>query len=137
MNTYNINDEAFMKTESYRKFMKENPARGTLRIRAYAASQAIPISGVRIVISTKIDNSNVVFFEGFTNESGVIDGIILPAPKIDLDNLDIPSKTIYDIVATYLPDNVKLLYKVNMYENVFVIQNINIVPDMSAQVGGY
>ena len=129
MNTYNINDQNFINSLEYQKFLNENPSRGYLNIRAFAASQAIPISGLRIVVSTDIDNDRVIFFEGSTNSSGIIGGIALPAPRLDPNNLDAPNKTTYDIQATYLPDNIVQNYRVNMYENVSVIQNINIVPE--------
>jgi hypothetical protein len=129
LNTYNVNDQNFINSEIYQKFLSENTSRGYLNIRAYAANQAIPISGLRVVVSTIIDNNKVIFFEGSTNSSGIIGGISLPAPKLDPNNLDAPNKTTYEIQATYTPDNITQIYKVNMYENVSVIQNINIVPE--------
>ena len=130
MNTYNINDENLIKMDFYKKFLSENPSRGYLNIRAYAASQAIPISGLKIIVSTEIGDNKIIFFEGSTNSSGVITGISLPAPKLTSDNLDAPSKTTYDIQAIYTPDNISRFYKINMYENVSVIQNISVNPDM-------
>ena len=135
MNTYNINNEIFINSEEYQNFLKDNPSRGYLNIRAYAASQAIPISGLKVVVSTDIGNDKVIFFEGSTNTSGVIGGIALPAPRLNLNDLDAPNKTEYDVEATYIPDNIVRKYKVNMYENVSVIQNINIVPDTTLQGG--
>ena len=132
MNTYNINDENFQNSEVYKSFIKDNPVNGYLKIRAYSASGAIPVRGLKIVVSTEYNGDNIVFFDGFTDTSGVIEKIILPAPRLTSDNLDIPSKRIYDITATY-PDNlVDLKYQVNIYEDVFVIQNINIVPSVSS-----
>ena len=135
MNTYNIEDKQYVNSEEFKNFMEQNPTYGYLRIRAYAASGAIPISGLKIEITTKINKNRFIFFEGYTNESGLIDNISLPAPKLETNNLDIPNKTIYEIKATYLPNNTNLTYEVNMYENVFVVQNINIVPDSSIEKG--
>ena len=129
MNIYSINDQNFVNSEEYKDFLKNNPSRGYLNIRAYAANQAIPISGLRIVVSTNINNNRVVFFEGSTNQSGIISGIDLPAPRLDPNNLDAPSWTVYEIEATYIPDNTTKKYRVNLYENVSVIQNISIVPE--------
>ena len=126
MNTYNINDEEFMNSDVYEEFMKNNPGKGTLRIRAYATNQAVPVSGVKIIVSTMINNSKVIFFEGLTNNSGIIDGIVLPTPRLNDNNMDVPNRIVYDINAIYDVNNVKLFYKVNMYENVYVVQNINI-----------
>ena len=135
MNTYSIEDKQYVNSEEFKNFMEQNPTYGYLRIRAYAASGAIPISGLKIEITTKINKNRFIFFEGYTNESGLIDNISLPAPKLETNNLDIPNKTIYEIKATYLPNNTNLTYEVNMYENVFVVQNINIVPNSSIEKG--
>ena len=48
MNTYNINDDSYANSQAYQEFLKDNPDEGYLKIRAFAASQAIPISGVNI-----------------------------------------------------------------------------------------
>ena len=136
MNTYNFKDETFTNTEIYQKFIRENPTEGYLKIRAYAASQAIPISGLNITISKLIDNTKVIFFEGATNESGIIERIVLPAPRLLETNLDAPNSTEYDITATYSPDNLDTVYKVKIYENVYVIQNIGVVPEIGMNQGG-
>ena len=135
MNNYNINDENFINSQMYKDFIKENPVYGYLTIRAYAANQAVPISNLKIVISTEIDNNNVIFYEGYTNMSGLIEKISLPAPKLDLNNLNAPNKKTYTITASYEPSNIKNVYKVNMYENVSSIQNISVVPNMN--MGGF
>ncbi|MBR3162238.1 MAG: hypothetical protein IKF19_05865 [Bacilli bacterium] len=130
MNTYNINDASFINTNAYKEFMASNPSKGNLRIRAYAASGAIPISNLKVVVRTKINNDIIIFFEGSTNESGIIDRISLPAPKLNTDNMDAPEATTYEVVATYLPNDSTGVYRVNIYENVCVVQTISIVPEM-------
>lgn len=132
MNIYNIDDENFKNTEVYKSFMNDNPVNGYLKIRAYSASEAIPVRGLKITVSTEYEGNTIIFFDGVTDTSGVIEKITLPAPKLNSDNMDIPSRTTYDINATYEPNLVDLKYKVNIYEDVFVIQNINIVPDSNS-----
>lgn len=130
MNTYYINDENFINSEAYQNFIRNNPSEGYLKIRAYAANSAIPISGLKIVVSKNIDNNNVIFFEGETNESGVIEKITLPAPKANISNLIKPNNTTYDVSATYMQNSKSTMFLVRMYENVYVVQNINVVPNM-------
>ena len=72
----------------------------------------------------------MIFFEGATNESGVIEQISLPAPSLSNDNSIVPNTVSYDISTTYLPNNTKGLYKVNVYDGVYVIQTISIVPEL-------
>ena len=136
MNTYNFNDPIFRESALYRDYLNENPTTGYLRIRAYAASQAIPISNLKITVSRVVDNNRIIFFEGNTNESGIIERIELPTPRLDPNNLDVPSRATYEINASYEPDNVSRVYLVNLYENVYVVQTINIVPTTNNGVGG-
>lgn len=137
MNTYNFNDPIFMESQLYQSFIEQNPSQGFLRIRAYAASQALPISGLRVIVSKMLDNNKVIFFDGVTNNSGIIEKITLPTPNISTNNQVIPSAITYDIEAIYVPDNIDRKYIVNMYENVYAVQNINVVPNINNGVGGF
>ena len=137
MNSVNFNDPNFMQSETYQKFISENQGQGYLNIRAYAANSAIPISGLKIVVSKNIDNNNVIFFEGETNDSGVIEKITLPAPKANISNLVKPNNTTYDVSATYQRDNISSVFLVRMYENVYVVQNINILPNITKEMSGF
>ena len=128
MNIYNYNDNEFKNTDIYKSFIKDNPSFGSLRIRAFAASGAIPISGLKIIISTNYNENEIIFFNGVTDESGTIPKIKLPAPTLNTDNLDVPNKTTYKITATYKVDNTTQTFSVNMYEGICVVQNISIVP---------
>ena len=118
-----IND---LSSEEYQTFINNNSTQGYLRIKAYSASEAVPISGVDIVVTKKINNRNITFFEGSTNESGLIEYIPLPTPEINSDNLNAPNYSTYNISATYKDFNNN--YSVNLFEDVFVVQNINVKP---------
>ena len=130
---YNVNDINFVNSDFYQSFLKDNPVVGYLKIRAYAARGAVPISGVKIVVTKYIDDEKVTFYEGVTNESGVIEKISLPAPILNENDLIKPNNTIYDIKSTY--DGIDANYQVRIYENVLVIQPISVTPDMS-KMGG-
>ena len=127
--TYNIDDKDFLNSELYRSFINANPGFGFLKIRAFAASQAVPISGMSVVVSKNIGGNKVIFFEGVTNESGVIERIILPVPRMGSDNMISPIITTYDVDTNY--EGVSRLYKVNVYDNIYVVQNINVTPNIS------
>lgn len=128
--TYNVNDDNFKNSDIYKNFFNENPSRGGLRIRAYAASGAIPISGLEVEISTDYNGDKIVFFKGFTDESGLIERVSLPTPELSIDNLESPNKRTYKITTKYIPDDIESTYTVDMYEGVCVLQNINVVPTM-------
>ena len=129
--TYNFGDFALTNLDKYNKFMSENPFVGYLKIRAFTSGGAVPIEGLKIVVSKDIDGDKVVFFEGVTNSSGIIEKIELPAPILDSD-LSVPNRTKYDVSAVY--GDFKYFYVVNIFKNVIVILNINVAP--SSSMGG-
>ena len=131
MNKEYFYSEEFMKTDTYKKFIENNPEQGILSIKASAAGGAIPISGVKIEVSKELDNKNIIFFEGETDSSGLIRRIELPAPTEGTDDLIAPPYTKYNIKATCQLNNKTLNYIVNIYKNIHVLQNINIVPNIN------
>ena len=128
MNSINFNDPNFIKTDTYKEFINKNNSNGILNIRAYAANAAIPISGLNVIVSKVLNNQKVIFFEGATDNSGIINQILLPTPSISDNNQEIPLSQDYDILAVY--ENQNLIFKVLMYSGIQVNQNINIVPQM-------
>ena len=62
-------------------FLRANPDRGILRIQAFRGPQSIPVEGVKVTVRRDFDDgTSHVFYEGTTDESGLIDPIALPAP---------------------------------------------------------
>ncbi len=127
MNEVSINDKNYLESDEYKKFKEDNPVYGYLKIRAYAASGAVPITELKVEVSKIIDNTKVIFYSGFTDESGIIERINLPTRRVNTNNLNAPDYTTYDILATR-GDNINLSYKINVYENIIVVQNISIIP---------
>ena len=131
MNTYNIKDSDFIKSQIFQDYLKINNSFGFLNIRAFSANEAVPIKGLKITITNTIGNNTVIFFEGETDESGMINNIKLPAPKLNNDNLTTPTKATYNIVSYYPLENLKQIYQANIYDGIYVVQNINIIPNMN------
>ena len=119
-------DENLINSSEYQEFIRKNPSYGSLTIRVFTASGAIPISNLKVTISTVIGKNNVIFFEGYSDSSGIIESISLPAPRLNQDDLVIPSGTTYNILATYVPDNLSKNFEVEIYEGVNVVQKINV-----------
>lgn len=115
----NINE--FMKSSEYIDFIRENPGIGRLKIRAYAASEAIPVSGLNIIVSSIVSGKKIIFYSGVTDTSGVIPTIELPCPSL-IDNLEIPKTIKYDIEVVGGNS-----FSINMYDGVCVVQNINYI----------
>lgn len=62
-------------------YLEKNCEQGVLRVQAFQGRQAIPIEGVAVTVRCPIGGDQMIFFQGQTDSSGVIDPILLPAPK--------------------------------------------------------
>ena len=127
--------EIIFNEDSYKNFLEENKGVGYLNIRCYAANFALPISGVKIKISKEIDNLKVVFYEGVTNESGVISSITLPTPINTNSDEEVPKFITYNIEATY--EDQVLYYEVSLFNDISVLQNISVVPTIRLESSIY
>ena len=124
-----VTDSEFMKSEDYLNFMSANPGKGNLKIRAYAASEALPVSGLHIIVSTVISGKNIIFYDGYTDTSGMINTLSLPEPEMSTNNLSIPITTTYNISAIDVLSGNEKDYPINMYDGICVVQNINFIPE--------
>ena len=135
MKSVNFNDVDFMQSIAYKEYMRINKATGILSIRAYAANKALPVKGMHVVVFKIIDNTRVIFYDGETDDSGLIENIKLPTPTLDQDDLVKPLSQDYSIEAYY--DNQDLIFNITMYANISVNQNINVVPLLRVESSTY
>ena len=101
-----------------------------LKVMAFTAYQAIPIENAEIIITKEIGGNNVLFFRGYTDSSGIIDNITLPAPTSGYDDnsFQTSSTTSYKLTAIKDKyDSVKQ-YIINMIGDVKVLQYIKMTP---------
>ena len=123
---YYYESEDFKNTGVYKNFNNIHTGTGILKIEAYTANGAYPLSNVSIKISKKFGNDTVVFFEGKTNDSGIIDNIILPTRKMNEEVIEASDilYTTYDLIASYPKYDIEKKYDVSIFDNVKVIQPI-------------
>ena len=123
---YNFDSEEFKSSSIYKTFIDNNSGKGILKIEASTASEAYPLKNVSITISKRIGDDEVIFYEGVTNDSGIIDGIILPTKEINKEVTDVSDIvfTTYDLVANYPKYNLVKNYDITIFDNVKVIQPI-------------
>lgn len=126
---YNFFNKEFRKTKIYQDFINNNKGSGNLKIRAYAAREALPLEGLHIVVSTIYQNNKIIFFDGYTDASGMIEKLSLPAPITNDDNLIVPLSTKYEIYAEDSINSYVQDFFVNMYDGICVVQNIHFIPE--------
>ena len=123
-----FDSEEFKDSSTYKNFININNGKGLLKIEASTANEAYPLEGVEIIISKKLDGNNVIFYKGVTNNSGIIDGIVLPTRKIENEVEDVSDIvfTTYDLKANYPKYNMNKMYDVSIFDDIKVIQPITI-----------
>ena len=133
MNEIKLNE--FKTLEEYKEFNKNNPDIGYLNIRAYAANSAIPITNLEVKVTKVINNQKVIFYDGKTDNSGLISNINLPTPPKNNNDEEIPLSSEYEVLAKYNDEN--LVFSVVMYSGISVLQNISVVPNLRLDGGIY
>ena len=60
-------------------FLDAHPERGTLRVQVSTGRGLFPVVGARVEVYRDFGDQRVVFYEGVTDRSGIVDDIRLPA----------------------------------------------------------
>ena len=83
-----------------------------------------------IIITKEIGGNNVLFFRGYTDSSGIIDNITLPAPTSGYDDNSFQTSSTTSYRLTAMKDNYDCLkqYIINMIGDVKVLQYIKMIP---------
>ena len=132
-----FNSDEFKSSQDYFDFIEENSAEGSLKIQAFTANQAYPLKDVSIEVFKNINGKEVLFFSGVTDDSGIIDDIILPTKpsKKEIEDVNDIVYTTYNVVATYPKSGVKKEYELAIFDDLKVIQPMRI-PIISLIEGG-
>lgn len=118
--------EEYFNSEKNADYLKNNPGSGLLRIQVYTANQAFPLEDVEVKVYKEIDGKRVVFFNGVTDSSGIIDNINLPTKEVkkEVESASDIMSTDYIIEAKYPKTGVAQDYIVSIYDDLKVIQPI-------------
>ena len=120
-------------SETYEQFLQHNRQSGEMRIQAYAGRQARPVADADVVISRQFTDGRHVFFEGKTDESGVLDGIQLPAPDPALSEspAGTPPYATYDIRVSHPGYRTEIYLEAPVFPGIKSIQPVRFLPDNS------
>ena len=113
---------------SYAEFLAKNPYSGRLKIQAYRGDQAFPVPQVQVYITRQFTDGQRVFFQGMTDENGIIDNIVLPAPsRVDSLTPSGPITTaVYDLRAEH-PDYQTVQTQLEIFEGITAIQPLRLL----------
>lgn len=132
-----ITYEEFKTLPEYKTFLEENPSSGKVKVEAFTAYKAMPIANTEILITKDIGDYKVIFFEGYTDSSGVIDDIVLPAPKEEkVASYETPPQyTVYDLTAINEGYEKIKKYNIGVLGGVKIIQYVKMIPKIELEGG--
>lgn len=116
--------------ETLEEYLMKNPHAGVLKVVAFTAKGFIPISEARVYITKLIGEDRVMMEKGLTDESGILDNIVLPAPSRNTSFLQNEAElpyAVYDIKVEHADYESVLKSDVPIYEGIKSIQNINMM----------
>lgn len=118
---------------TYETFVQENPQAGTLKIQAYAGRQAVPVPGAQVTVSRRFQDGVHEFASGVTDENGIFDSIVLPAPDKKLAEAPegIAPYATYDIRVSHPDYRTEIYQQVPIFEGISSIQPVRFLPDRS------
>ena len=114
-------------TRSLAQFLKDNPSAGALKVAAAEGRGMVPVENSRVYVTKLLDGDRIVFGKGITDNSGIVDDMVLPAPSRRAsvtDGAGIPYAE-YDVEVEksgYIP--VKVV-GVPVFEGIKSIQNVS------------
>lgn len=117
--------------DTFESFRQRNTKSGFLRVQAFAGPQTVPVSSADVLVTRDFLDGTRRFAAGQTNESGVLDGIILPAPDGSLSQQPgtVLPYALYDVRVSH-PD-----YRTEIYRDVPIFDGIKSIQPVRFQSG--
>ena len=113
---------------------------GRLRIRAYTAGGALPISGATVRIKGAEEDNRLVAYTLVTDRDGLTQEITLPAPSVEYSLSPDPAEqpyAVYDLEITAPGYYTKRISGLTVFSGVNSIQLINMIPDSGSNINEY
>lgn len=112
-------------------FKSRNTSSGTLRVQVFAAGQSFPIADATVKVTVPFLTGISELFSGKTDNDGIADDIVLPAPNKNLslneDNTTEPF-ALYNITVSH-PDYAESAFtNVPIFDSIKSIQPVELVP---------
>ena len=127
-----ISFEEFKNMPEYNQFISQNPDVGYVKVQVFTAYEAIPITDTQILITKKLGDKRVIFFEGKTDSSGIISDIALPAPvTVPVGTPDVvPEYETYDLTAVHAGYETIKQFVIGVFGDVKIIQYVKMAPEI-------
>lgn len=118
-------------TDTFAQFQRLNRKTGFLRVQAFAGPQAVPVEGASVIVTHDFTDGVRRFASGRTDESGILDGIVLPAPDTEAAQAPggVMPYALYDIRVSHPDYRTEIYRQVPVFPGVKSIQPVRFLSD--------
>lgn len=131
-----ISNFPVQKFSTYEEFEAMNTGGGSLVFTVFTASEALPVEGASVTVSTRIDGELHEMFSCVTNQSGETEARTLPAPSKELsqeyDN-EVQPFSLYDATVAKEGFTKVILRDIPVFDGVRSIQRVAMIPAENAE----
>lgn len=116
---------------TYEEFEAKNTGGGSLLFMVFTASEALPVAGAAVVVSTRIDGAQHEMFSAVTNQSGETPAATLPAPSKSLsqdEDNEVQPFSLYDATVSKEGYTKVILRDIPVFDGVRSIQRVAMIP---------
>ena len=113
---------------------------GTLRIRAYTAGGALPVSGAIVRIRGAEENNRNISYSVVTDRDGLTPKVTLPAPNVDYSLSPDPAESpfaVYDVEITASGYYPKRIIGLTVFSGIDSVQLVNLIPGNNDYIVNY
>lgn len=122
---------------TYEEFEAANTGGGALSFMVFTASEALPVKGAAVIVSTRIDGAPHEMFKAMTNQSGETPAATLPAPSKSLsqdEDNKVQPFSLYDATVSKDGFTKVILRDIPVFDGVRSIQRVALIPAEDLEV---
>ncbi len=133
----NVDINLVEKLLSQAEFEERNTAKGALKVQASTARQAFPVADVNVSIYKQFSDNMKVYYSVTTDNNGIVDSLVLPAPPRALSQTPESEKPFasYTVVAKHPDYREETISDVQVFDSIKSILKLDMKPNI-AEMGG-
>lgn len=115
----------------YDEFLRNNPSQGIMRVQAFTADQAFPVTNAAVRVYIRLAEGERELYSGITDVDGIADNIRLPAPDSSIsfnENSTIEPYAVYSLRVSKPGFSTAVFEGIPVFDSVKSIQPVEMVP---------
>ena len=124
--------EFFPANDTFESFRQRNTKTGLLRVQAFSGPQTVPVPDADVLVTRSFIDGTRRFAAGKTDRSGILDGLVLPAPESTLSQQPgtVRPYALYDIRVSHPNYRTEIYRDVPIFDGIKSIQPVQFLSEV-------